>query len=141
MTTFTINESKPIGKKMNGPEDLIPYLQDLKNADQEAFYAVSLDAPHKILSVDLIALGGHDYCSVDLNILFRRLLANNAAAFVIAHNHPSGNPEISKEDIEITKKIKEGSKLLNLRLLDHLIFAGDQVIHIPIPEIPTYKSN
>jgi len=131
MTTFTINESKPIGKVIKGPFDLVPHLKDLKDADQEAFYAVSLDAAHQILAIDLISLGGHNFASVDPNILFRRLLANNASAFVVAHNHPSGTATPSEEDKLLTKKIKEGAKLLNLNYLDHLLFAGDQVVSVP----------
>jgi len=62
---------------------------------------------------------------MDIRILFKRLLVAGASSFIIVHNHPSGNRKPSPNDVKTTKKIKECSELLDLKLLDHIIITGD----------------
>jgi DNA repair protein RadC len=74
---------------------------------------------HKIL----ISKGGQAGTIADPKIIFKSALINNAAFIILAHNHPSGNLKPSQADIDLTKKIKSAGIMLDLLILDHLIFA------------------
>ncbi len=76
--------------------------------------------------VEKLNSGGLDHSLVDIRLLMKKLLDEEATSFIVAHNHPSGNLAPSHSDRELTQKIKEASKLLNIQFLDHLIIAGDQ---------------
>jgi len=123
MTRLYVKEKNAIGLKVNGPKDVLPFFKNLEKADQESAWVISLDAEHKILACDMVALGGPNYATVSPNIVFRRVLQAGGISFIFLHNHPSGNPTASEEDKDITKKLREGGKLVELRLLDSLIIA------------------
>lgn len=97
---------------------ILPYL---RNLDHEEFYVVALTRANDVIDVIQISSGGKSCTVVDTSILFKRLLLCGAAAFIISHNHPSGNLSPSREDDALTKKVKEGGLLLDIKLLDHII--------------------
>ena len=109
------------GNQLSTSQAVFEELKDLEKADQESLWVIYVNTKNKIIGKDLVSLGGIDSASVDLRILFRRILLNNATAFFIAHNHPTGNTEPSPQDMSLTENIKKASKLLGLKLLDHLI--------------------
>ena len=109
------------GNQLSTSEAVFEELKDLGKADQESLWVIYVNTKNKIIGKDLVSLGGIDSASVDMKILFRRILLNNAPSFFIAHNHPSGDTEPSPQDMSLTKNIKKASELLGLRLLDHLI--------------------
>ena len=123
---FTVHENKAAGQQLRGPADIVDYIGDIKDADQESFWLMSMDSAHKIIECELLFLGGMASCDVDPRIVFKRLLTKGAAAFIIAHNHPTGSLEDSPEDREITKRLKAGADLLGIRFLDHILIAGDK---------------
>lgn len=121
MTRLYVKESKAIGNTIRQPSDVYDYFRALGRADQESFWVVGLNGTHKIVSADMISLGGANFASVDQRIVFRRLLRAEAVAFVALHNHPSGNPTPSQDDRHLTSKLREAGDLLGIRLLDHLV--------------------
>ena len=123
MYKFYIKE-KVNGKALSSAEAVFEELKELANADQESLWVVYVNTKNEMIGKDMVSLGGIDYASVDIRILFRRILLNNAPAFLIVHNHPGNSPEPSREDKDLTNHIKEASKLLQLRLLDHVIIAS-----------------
>lgn len=131
MTTLHVRESQVIGSKVKGSNDVVEFLkQYLKNADQESFWVIGMDTEHKVLICEMVFLGGMDCCTVDPRILFRRLIVGECASFIIAHNHPSGCTTPSREDVNLTNKLREGGSLLGLKLLDHILIAGEHIVSV-----------
>ena len=89
--------------------------------DQEHFVALFLNASNVITGYKVISSGGQDEAMVDPKVLFRNALLFGTSALIIIHNHPGGNVNPSSEDIGITKKLQEGAKILDIRILDHII--------------------
>lgn len=94
------------------------YLIDLQH---EQFYAMYLNRANHVLGVDRISSGGISGTVVDTRLICKPAIMQLASSVIVAHNHPSGNLKPSSADIEITKKLKEGLKLFDIKLLDHLI--------------------
>ncbi|MEN4762642.1 DNA repair protein RadC [Chryseobacterium sp. C39-AII1] len=94
------------------------HLSDLRT---EEFWAIFLNQSNKIIHIAQLTQGGISQSIVDVRILFKTALEHFSTGIIIAHNHPSGNLKPSREDIEITQKVKEAGKLLTIQLLDHLI--------------------
>ena len=91
----------------------------------EQFKVLMLSNNNKVLGVLEVSSGGITGTIVDLRIIFSALLKANATAFLIVHNHPSGKLAPSDADRQITRKIKEASKILDITLLDHLIITAE----------------
>lgn len=90
---------------------------------QEFFGVLCLDSGQKPIGFAVVSVGGVASAPVDVRILFKPVLLSTAAAMIITHNHPSGNPQPSQDDIELTRRILNGAKLLGVQLLDHVIVA------------------
>lgn len=94
------------------------HLSDLRT---EEFWAIFLNQSNKVIHLSQLTHGGINQSMVDVRVLFRTALEHFSTGIIIAHNHPSGNLKPSREDIDITQKIKEAGKLLSIQLLDHLV--------------------
>lgn len=92
---------------------------------QESTYVLCLAADNRIIGVSEVSRGGIAQTMVDPRIVFQTVLAAGAPAFVLAHNHPSGNMEPSRDDDELTQNLKNSARLLHLVLLDHVIVGGE----------------
>ena len=112
---------EPEIERIDDPADVAALLDDLRNEKQEHFIAVYLDAKNVILRVATIHIGTADASIVGLREIFREAVRVGAVGVIVAHNHPSGDPTPSPEDIHVTQKIVEAGKLLDIPLLDHVI--------------------
>ena len=92
--------------------------------EQEVFAALFLDAKNRVIEYEELFFGTIDSASVHPRIIVQRALQLNASAVIVAHNHPSGEPQPSRADETVTLRIKEALALVDVRLLDHLI-VGD----------------
>ncbi|WP_104385785.1 DNA repair protein RadC [Sphingobacterium sp. HMA12] len=99
-----------------------PILQDLPH---EEFWTLYLNTGCKLLDQQLIGRGGNDFTPVDVRIILRNALAIKAHAIVLVHNHPSGTLQPSNADRILTQKIVEASKIMDIRVNDHLIFTDN----------------
>jgi DNA repair protein RadC len=88
---------------------------------RECFYALFLNRANKVLGYFLVSVGGITGTVVDPRCIFQAALKASATGILLAHNHPSGNPTPSDADIELTRKLKEAGKILEITVLDHLI--------------------
>ncbi len=88
---------------------------------QEEFKVLLLNRANDVLGIYPLSKGGVSGTVVDVKLLLASAIKANASGIIIAHNHPSGNLKPSEQDTRLTRKIKEGAKLLDLNLLDHLI--------------------
>lgn len=96
----------------------------LRDDPREHFAAVYLDQRHRPIAVHDVAIGGSDSCPVDMRAVFGPALQLSAAALVVAHNHPSGDPTPSPDDRAMTEPLRSAGDLLGVRVLDHLV-VGD----------------
>ncbi|MCX8019598.1 MAG: DNA repair protein RadC [Chitinophagaceae bacterium] len=112
----------PYSHSIKSSADVAEFLKikfwDLRH---EVFAVIFLNRANKILHWEVISEGGITGTVVDPRIIMRRALEENAVQIILCHNHPSGNVQPSAADKDITKKIKEAAKLLDITLLDHLI--------------------
>jgi DNA repair protein RadC len=93
----------------------------LHEEPEEHFCIFCLNTKNKIVGVHTISIGSLNATIVHPREVFKAALLNNAAAIICIHNHPSGDPEPSKEDIEITRRLVEAGEILGIRVLDHVI--------------------
>ena len=108
------------------PEDVFRNYQSLfKDQVRERFVVFWLNSVNKILGFEVITEGLLNSSLVHPREVFRGAIVATSAAILIAHNHPSGNPEPSAEDIAITKQLVEAGKIIGIPVHDHIIFAGE----------------
>jgi DNA repair protein RadC len=100
------------------------FAQRLRPADHEVFAVMFLDTRHRMLAFEEMFHGTLDGAEVHPRDVARRALAHNAAAVLVGHNHPSGNPEPSAADRAVTARLKQALALVDVRLLDHFV-VGD----------------
>jgi DNA repair protein RadC len=100
-----------------------PHLLDLPH---EEFWVIFVNRANRVMRTNQISQGGVAGTVADPKIIFKNALQELASGIIIAHNHPSGNLNPSQADIDLTKKVKEGGRLLEIQVLDHLIIAGQK---------------
>ena len=110
---------------IDDPQDVADLLDDLRTEAQEHFVAIYLDAKNVILRIKTLHIGTANASLVGLREIFREAVREGAVGVIVAHNHPSGDPEPSAEDISVTAKIVAAGKLLDIKVLDHVIL-GDK---------------
>lgn len=98
-------------------------LNQLVDLSYEEFWIIYLNRKNKIIGKEKVSSGGITGTVVDNRIIFKNALDRLATSIVLAHNHPSGNLTPSVEDIKLTQKLKEGGKLLDILILDHIIIS------------------
>ena len=119
------SESLPCGETIRSPTDTEAFLKArMQHLDHELFCCLFLDNRHRVLRFDEMFRGTIDGTSVYPREVVKEALGVNAAAVILAHNHPSGVAEPSQADERITKRLKSALELVDIRLLDHLII-GD----------------
>ncbi|MGA9294753.1 MAG: DNA repair protein RadC [Ignavibacteriaceae bacterium] len=112
-------------KKITSPKDVADiFIPLLRDEVKEKFILVCLNSANKMIKHEVISVGNLNSSVVHPREIFKAAIENNSASVILIHNHPSGNPEPSNEDIIITKKIVEAGKILDIPVFDHLILAG-----------------
>ncbi len=108
--------------QINSPGDAYEYLRfEMEALEQEQLRTINLNTKHRIISSSVIAQGGLNTTYVRIADVFRPAILDNAAAILVAHNHPSGECDVSPEDVRITKQLVEAGNLLDLPVLDHIV--------------------
>ena len=116
------------GDTLSSPQDTRHYLSArLRGYRQEVFACLFLDNRHRVLAFDELFFGTVDGASVYPREVVRRCLEHNAAAVILAHNHPSGVAEPSRADEQITQRLKEALSLIDVRVLDHMIVGDGEI--------------
>ena len=98
----------------------------LAHLESEEFHVMFLDTRHRIIAIEMLFRGTIDGAEVHPREVARMALKLNAAAVIVAHNHPSGNPEPSAADRAVTAQLKQALALLDVRLLDHFVVSATQ---------------
>ena len=101
--------------------DTFNYLQD---ETKEYFIALHLDGKNRIICVDIVSQGSLNQSIVHPRELFKTALLSSAAALLLIHNHPTGDPTPSSEDLEVTRRLREVGDLIGVKVLDHIIIGS-----------------
>ena len=113
-------------KKITSPQDVADmFIPLLKDELKEKFLLICLNSANKIIKYETISIGNLNSSIVHPREIFKAAIENSSASVILMHNHPSGNPEPSTEDISITKKLVEAGKMLDIPVFDHIIIAGN----------------
>jgi len=121
---LTESPDKP---KVSSSREAFNYLYaDLTDLTHEEFWVILLNRANRAVKKKRISEGGVSGTIADPKIIFKTALEELASGIIVAHNHPSGNLTASQSDIDLTKKLKEAGKFLEIQLLDHLIFCGEK---------------
>lgn len=119
-----------IGKSvMDSPGAVADYLRlHFRGNQAETFVAMFLDSRHRLIAAEELFRGTLGQTSVYPREVVKRALAYNAAALIVSHNHPSGSPEPSRADEFLTATLKSALALVDIRLMDHFVVAGDATV-------------
>ncbi|ABB13672.1 RadC family protein [Carboxydothermus hydrogenoformans] len=111
------------------PDDVYNYLRyKIGHKKQEQVVVLYLNTKNQLCGENIVAIGGVNHAGVSPGDIFREAVKIGAYAVIIAHNHPSGDPTPSKEDIDFTGRVKKASEILGIKLLDHIILGENKYI-------------
>jgi DNA repair protein RadC len=111
-------------------KDVFDYLQDMRNLPKEHLRGIYLNSHNRILRDEVISIGTVNSNMIHAREVFRPAIECNAAALILAHNHPSGEAMPSKEDEDITKDLVQAGKILGISILDHVIITKDAFVSV-----------
>lgn len=131
---FKVSELTQV--KISKPSDVAKLvLDELRMLRQEVLILINLDTKNKVISKKEIFKGGLNSSLVHPREIFREAVKDSAASIIICHNHPSGDPTPSRDDINITTRLKECGKMMGIELLDHLIIGDNRFISLKEKDI------
>lgn len=114
-------------RAIQSPDDVAELLRyDIGGREQEHLVVVLLDTRNRLLRTVEVYVGSLNSSLVRIGEVFREAVRSNAAAVIVAHNHPSGDPSPSPEDVAVTRALVEAGRLLDIEVLDHLIIGKDR---------------
>ena len=106
------------------PSDVLPLLGRIKNSDRETFVCIHLSSRNQVNALEVVSIGHLNTTVVHPREVFKAAILSNSASLILAHNHPSGSPDPSDDDQELTKRMVEAGKLIGIEVLDHLIVSA-----------------
>jgi len=112
--------------KIKSSGDAYNILSHLEGMNHEQFWCIYLKRNNQVINDEFISKGGISGTIVDIKLILKTAINLDASAIVLCHNHPSGEMRPSSADIEITKKVKEAAKLMDINIVDHIIIGNGQ---------------
>lgn len=107
---------------ISSPADSAEIIRDfIENSDREQMIMCCLDTKNQPTSISIVSIGSLNSAIIHPREVYKTAILSNASSIIIAHNHPSGNPDPSHEDITLTNRLDEAGKIIGIKLLDHLI--------------------
>jgi len=128
-SSVAYNLEKPIVNPATAAE-IVNQVFDMENQPNEVFAILCLNTKKKIAGAHIISQGSLSSAIVHPREVFKAAILNNAASIVLAHNHPSGDPEPSREDIETTHRLVNAGNILGINVLDHIIVGDGKYISL-----------
>jgi len=122
--------TKQTAPLIDSPKSAAEQLDYIRNKRQEYFVLLTLDGARRLINNRIITIGTLMSSLVHPREVFSPAIEDRAASIIIAHNHPSGMLDISEQDKEVTKRIRQAGELLGIRLDDHIIVAGDGYVRV-----------
>jgi len=119
-------EEKP---KITSSEDAFDLLKgDMMDLPKEEFWVLLMNRANRVIKKKRVSEGGVSGTVADPKIIYKLALEELASGIIVAHNHPSGNLQASQSDMDLTRKLKEAGKFLEIQLLDHIIIASQKYL-------------
>lgn len=125
--TYTIScvvrrRQRKLSPAMTGPHDVYALMHSrLKDADREHVYALLLDTKNRLISAELISIGSLSASIIHPREILKPAIIASAASIILVHNHPTGDPTPSGEDVAFTRRFAKCGKLIGIDLLDHIV--------------------
>ena len=119
---FARRRIRPEGFRISFPPDVLPLIRHFADRKQEHFICVSLNGANEVIATRVVSVGLVNKTQVHPREVFADPITDRASAVIVAHNHPSGSLEPSKEDHDITVQLRSAGEILGIRLLDHIVF-------------------
>lgn len=129
VVSIRLVEEPPLysSKELKNPCDVAELFQDfLKDCDREMFCILNLRTKNQVINVNVVGMGTLNSVLVHPREVFKSAILSNASSIILAHNHPSGDPEPSRHDIEVTKRLAEAGNLMGIEVLDHIVVAENR---------------
>lgn len=101
-----------------------------KECEQEEFKALLLNAKNEVIKIHHVSRGGLDATVALPRDVFRQAVRDGAVSMIVCHNHPSGDPEPSRDDVSLTRRLSEASDVLGIKLLDHVVFGDGRFVSL-----------
>lgn len=121
-------EERPI---IRCPEDVVQLVrEEMRFLDRENFRMLCLNTKNQVISNELVSVGSLNASLVHPREVFKVAITRSAAALILVHNHPSGDPHPSAEDLEVTRRLVQAGQLLGIEVLDHLIIGGCKYVSL-----------
>ena len=110
---------------LTSPNEVLAYLNtlDIASADREVFVVLHLDTRNRVVAHETTSIGSQNASLVHPREVFKAAILKGATSIILAHNHPSGDPAPSKEDIDLTHRLAEAGGLMGIQVLDHVVVA------------------
>ncbi|MDE2039595.1 MAG: DNA repair protein RadC [Elusimicrobia bacterium] len=119
-----VREGRPAEAEISSPQAVFKFMKPkCRRLDREHFWRIDVDARSRVLGYEVVSVGTISASLVHPREVFKGAILNNAAAVIVAHNHPSGDTTPSAEDKEATRRIQRAGELLGIPLLDHMVLA------------------
>jgi DNA repair protein RadC len=109
------------GTRYTSPEQIFETFKFLQQETKEYFITAHLDGKNRIVCIDQVSVGSLNQSIVSPRETFKTALLSSAAAIILIHNHPTGDPSPSREDLDITRRLKETGELIGIKVIDHII--------------------
>jgi len=118
-----VREDNPVKEYLiKNSKDVYELVKDeLKKADREIFLAISLNTRNKVLGINTVSVGSLNASLVHPREVFKPAILQNATGLILVHNHPSRDEKPSEEDLDITRKLVEAGRILEINVIDHVI--------------------
>lgn len=116
---------------VNSPQDIAHLvMEEMRYLDREHFRVVSLSTKNHVLGISAISIGSLNSSLVHPRECFKEAIRRNSNAIILLHNHPSGDPTPSREDIDVTRRLADGGQILGIQVLDHVIIGDNRYISL-----------
>jgi DNA repair protein RadC len=119
-------EQRPVIKSPGDASLLV--MESMRHLEQEQFRVILLNTKNQVLGVEIVFVGGLASSPVHPREIFKSAIRKSAAGVILVHNHPSGDPAPSREDVEVTQRLSEAGKLLGIEVLDHLVIGDNRYV-------------
>jgi len=114
--------AKTYNNMLSSPAEAVDVIRDyIGDTDREIFIAVLLNMKNKLIGINTVSIGSLNSSIVHPREVLKPAMLANAASTIVAHNHPSGDPTPSREDLDVTKRLVEAGEILGIKVLDHII--------------------
>ena len=116
------------GTRYTSPSQVSDTFQFLMKETKEMFITLHLDGKNRIIAMDVVSIGSLNQSIVHPRSVFMTACLTSAAAIILVHNHPTGDPSPSSEDISITRRLREAGEIMGISILDHIIIGNGEYL-------------